>query len=269
MKKQESMPDHAYVGGCGIDPTDPASCPACGRRLADCDVQPCNEVGWVWRHEHEGALIARDGWMCEQHPGREWPHDDCAGPGMPWCVEGKAAVTAFVSPEAEGSARSDEYWLAMAALDNYPIDDGLPKSTAVVYRIHQLGRAFAAAEVRLTAQAQEIARLTARAEAAEQRLADLTASATAWLENARHLGGCRHGRALLPVKCECGATMHEDYYGGALWCDASVHDHVLFVSSTKFPRSPCTCGLSDLQVLLAAHPFSLRSPEGPQTPESR
>jgi len=35
---------------------------------------------------------------------------------------------------------SDEYWLAMAALDMYPIDDGLPKSTSVVYRIHQLGR---------------------------------------------------------------------------------------------------------------------------------
>ena len=22
-------------------------------------------------------------WICEQHPAREWPHDDCAGPGMP------------------------------------------------------------------------------------------------------------------------------------------------------------------------------------------
>ena len=22
------------------------------------------------------------GWVCEQHPDREWPHDDCAGPGM-------------------------------------------------------------------------------------------------------------------------------------------------------------------------------------------
>jgi len=36
-------------------------------------------------------------------------------------------------------SHSDEYYLAMAALDNYPIDDGLPKSTSVVYRIHQLG----------------------------------------------------------------------------------------------------------------------------------
>jgi hypothetical protein len=37
---------------------------------------------------------------------------------------------------------TDEYWLAMAALDQYPIDDGLPKSTSVVYRIHQLGHAW-------------------------------------------------------------------------------------------------------------------------------
>lgn len=35
---------------------------------------------------------------------------------------------------------TDEYYLAMAALDMYPVEDGLPKSTSVVYRIHQLGR---------------------------------------------------------------------------------------------------------------------------------
>lgn len=22
------------------------------------------------------------GWVCEQHPNLEWPHDDCAGPGI-------------------------------------------------------------------------------------------------------------------------------------------------------------------------------------------
>ena len=22
-------------------------------------------------------------WICEQHPKRPWPHDDCAGPGEP------------------------------------------------------------------------------------------------------------------------------------------------------------------------------------------
>ena len=40
-------------------------------------------------------------------------------------------------------AHSDEYYLAMAALDQYEsfMADGLPKSTSVVFRIHQLGHA--------------------------------------------------------------------------------------------------------------------------------
>lgn len=36
--------------------------------------------------------------------------------------------------------------LAMAALDQYPVEDGLPKSTSVVFRIHQLGHAREQAE---------------------------------------------------------------------------------------------------------------------------
>lgn len=24
-----------------------------------------------------------DGWICEAHPEKPWPHDDCGGPGMP------------------------------------------------------------------------------------------------------------------------------------------------------------------------------------------
>jgi hypothetical protein len=24
-----------------------------------------------------------EGWICEEHPTLPWPHDDCAGPGMP------------------------------------------------------------------------------------------------------------------------------------------------------------------------------------------
>ena len=24
----------------------------------------------------------KDGWNCEAHPNKPWPHDDCAGPGM-------------------------------------------------------------------------------------------------------------------------------------------------------------------------------------------
>lgn len=25
-----------------------------------------------------------DGWVCEAHPDRPWPHDDCSGPGIPF-----------------------------------------------------------------------------------------------------------------------------------------------------------------------------------------
>ncbi len=28
-----------------------------------------------------------EGWLCEIHPNKHWPHDDCPGPGMP-CVNG-------------------------------------------------------------------------------------------------------------------------------------------------------------------------------------
>ena len=27
--------------------------------------------------------VCDQGWVCEQHPNREWPHNACAGPGMP------------------------------------------------------------------------------------------------------------------------------------------------------------------------------------------
>jgi len=41
--------------------------------------------------------------------------------------------------------RSDEYYLAMAALDMYLKDDGPLKSTSVVFRIHELGHRLEAA----------------------------------------------------------------------------------------------------------------------------
>jgi hypothetical protein len=34
-------------------------------------------------------------WMCESHPGTEWPHGECAGPGMPWVVRGRANIEAL------------------------------------------------------------------------------------------------------------------------------------------------------------------------------
>jgi hypothetical protein len=67
--------------------------------LADRAMQ---RAGWQYVHDRERELIGRDGWMCEQHPGLEWPHDDgftgppCAGPGMAWKIEGKDAIRALV-----------------------------------------------------------------------------------------------------------------------------------------------------------------------------
>jgi hypothetical protein len=29
------------------------------------------------------GCVCNDGWICEEHPDRGWPHDDCAGPGVP------------------------------------------------------------------------------------------------------------------------------------------------------------------------------------------
>lgn len=43
--------------------------------------------------------------MCEQHPGLEFEHDpDCAGPGMPWMIEGKDAIES-----ALGTAKQAEW----------------------------------------------------------------------------------------------------------------------------------------------------------------
>lgn len=47
---------------------------------------------WEWTHERQAKLIEADGWMCEQHPGVQWPHGDCAGPGVPWMIEGRTAI---------------------------------------------------------------------------------------------------------------------------------------------------------------------------------
>lgn len=49
----------------------------------------------IWRDGVEGvwwcrpaqlmtcSLCKGEGWRCEKHPEREWPHDDCPGPGEP------------------------------------------------------------------------------------------------------------------------------------------------------------------------------------------
>ncbi len=52
--------------------------------------------------------VCDDGWICGQHPGREWPHDDCAGPGMP-CP---------VCNNAPGKPRLPSGWHSYARTDD-------------------------------------------------------------------------------------------------------------------------------------------------------
>jgi hypothetical protein len=47
-------------------------------------------------HERQAMLVRQDGMMCEAHPGQEFGHDsNCAGPGMPWLLEGKNTIERF------------------------------------------------------------------------------------------------------------------------------------------------------------------------------
>jgi hypothetical protein len=58
--------------------------------------------------EHQAVLIRRDGFMCEAHPGLEFEHDTgCAGPGMPWVIEGKDAITDALR-QREQEVRAEE-----------------------------------------------------------------------------------------------------------------------------------------------------------------
>lgn len=81
------------------------------RALKSASGQAARPAGWQYVHEAQNALLARDGWMCEAHPGLEWPHGDCAGPGMVWQVEGKDAVRALAaSGQAARALRPLEEW---------------------------------------------------------------------------------------------------------------------------------------------------------------
>lgn len=41
------------------------------------------EVYPGFHDELHADIEATGGWVCEQHPDLPWPHDQCAGPGMP------------------------------------------------------------------------------------------------------------------------------------------------------------------------------------------
>ena len=43
-------------------------------------VYICDECGYLWEN---GEWDTSKGFVCEQHPDKEFPHDDCSGPGIP------------------------------------------------------------------------------------------------------------------------------------------------------------------------------------------
>jgi hypothetical protein len=65
----------------------------------------CEDSGWIHcRYTQPRRALehgCNDGWVCEVHPSLGWPHDDCAGPGMPCPVcqptDGRPRMEGWVS----------------------------------------------------------------------------------------------------------------------------------------------------------------------------
>lgn len=85
--------------------------------------------------QHQAELIRRDGFMCETHLGLEFGHDpDCAGPGMPWIIEGREAVTAYANQRSEQRYRdgaSDAAFIAERSYED-PSWNGMYRTAATV-----------------------------------------------------------------------------------------------------------------------------------------
>ena len=90
------------------------------------DREVARPDGWQWTHERNADLIRRDGLMCEQHPGLEFDHDGCAGPGMAWVIEGKEAFTqALTTARREQAERAKaEVWALVLPLAHGCFDYG-------------------------------------------------------------------------------------------------------------------------------------------------
>ena len=84
--------------------------------------------------------------MCEEHPGREWPHDDCPGPGTPWILDGRTLIEEVIAREAPGHAAlleelddAAERFAAIAAMSRSgnSSESITVFATSSVERIHQ------------------------------------------------------------------------------------------------------------------------------------
>jgi hypothetical protein len=67
LLQEISMSKPSYVANCGLP-------------ILNVTLSRPNRVE---RSRSTQADAQRSSWICEQHPDQGWPHDDCAGPGMP------------------------------------------------------------------------------------------------------------------------------------------------------------------------------------------
>ncbi len=96
----------------------------CNRCGATGDPPPCDHFAQPWSLDRiaeahrELMHVCNDGWICEEHPEQGWPHDDCAGPGMP-CP---------ICNNAPGRPRLPEDWQSYVSAEPFgepASDDGL------------------------------------------------------------------------------------------------------------------------------------------------
>lgn len=53
------------------------------------------------------VCFCNEGWICEAHPDRGWPHDECVGPGVP----------SPVCQPAEGRPRMPQGWVSFVSTE--------------------------------------------------------------------------------------------------------------------------------------------------------
>ena len=56
-------------------------CPSCKRKTLHQHTNDC--MAGCRGEGTKQCSQCKQGWTCEKHPGTPWPHDECAGPGMP------------------------------------------------------------------------------------------------------------------------------------------------------------------------------------------
>jgi hypothetical protein len=69
----------------------------------------------ITRRRRPDCPKCSDGWTCEAHPFRTWPHDDCGGPGMPCDAPGS------VHSRLDAEGKHDRFgWLGPPAQQRTP-----------------------------------------------------------------------------------------------------------------------------------------------------